>query len=362
MNLKNLFITDTVEFESRRLELEELFHCNATLPDQVFREGFKFFACEEFDLAITDKFWPVIQELAQASRDDNVLVGALDPDPSSYFKKHFGFYNWANIPVSISSDAYLHLLNEYPDTSPADCLGINSETVFWIPRSGKWAIWGSRGWGTCVVGFRRRIPKVSLHGLRWALDINLTYCFRYSTVPSDFREKFWSNYGNSDWEDRPLQMVIGGIDLVKGKVHGASGAMVSVSKELEPELERTRFLGDAPFKVIRLTICFGTQWGKPDFSGINERYGELEAGIELPMSEVRNLDNRPLPPAVLMPTTPLEYVFRKAALQVLVAVAQNYKLDPSVWEEKLASLPLPPRLPERRSPPKVRRWWDCIWP
>ena len=338
INLKNLFITDTVDFESKRLEVEKVFHCNATLPDQVFRKGCKFFRFESFDLAVSRAIWPVIQELAETSGDDSVLIAVLDPDPSSYFKKAFGYYNWADVPVSISSDAYVDLLNEHPEGSPADALNVTSRTMIWVPKSAKWAIWADRDWETCVVGFRDDIPTTSLHGIRWALDIYLIYCFKYHTVPSDFRETFWSNYCNSDLQDRPLQIVIGGIDLVKGRVHGADGAMFSVRNELDAELERTRFLDDAPFKVIRLTIRFGTQWGEPDLTGINERYAELEAGIELPMSEVQDLDDWSLPPAVVLPTTPLEDVVKKATLQVLVTVAQEYKLDGNVWKEKLTSL------------------------
>lgn len=339
MNLKNLFIIDTAEFESRRLEVEKVFHYKATLPDQVFREDFKFFAFEDWEMMFGDEFWPVIQKLAEASGDDSVLIGVFDADPSTFWRKHFGHYGWANIPVSISTCEFSELLNEDPtEESPPGGLQLYGHKVILVPQSAKWAIWGERRWETWVVGFQDDIPTTSLHGIRWALDSYLIYCFKDLTVPSDFKEKFWSNYGNSDLEDRPLQIVIGGIDLVKGRVHGADGAMVSVEKELNAGLERTRFLDDAPFKVIRLTIRFGTQWGEPDLTGINERYAELEAGIELPMSEVQNLDNRPLPPAVVLPTTPLEHVVKKATLQVLVAVAQEYKLDGSVWEEKLASL------------------------
>ena len=358
MNLKGLFITDTAEFESRRMEVEKVFHYNATLPDQVFREDFKFFAFEEWEVMFGDEFWPVIQKLAEASGDDSVLIGVFDADPSTFWRKHFGHYGWANVPVSISSCRFSELLNEDPtEESPPGGLQLYGHKVILIPQSAKWAIWGERRWETWIVGFQGDIPTTFLHGIRWATDVYLRYCFENDTVPPDFKEKLWSNYGNSDLDDCPLQIVIGRIDLVKGSVHNAIGAMVSVENKLNAELERTRFLDDAPFKVIRLTIRFGTQWGKPDLTGINERYAELDAGIELPMSEVKNLDNQPLPPAVILPTTPLEDVVGEAALQVLVAVAQEYELDGSVWKEKLASLP-PSRT--RRSSPKERRRWNYL--
>ena len=337
MNLSSLLITDTADFKSRRLEVEKLFHCNATLPDQVFREGIDAFAFENFDLMLRDSFWPVVQELAEVSDDDSVLISVLDPDPSSFWKKHYGHYGSANIPVSISSCEFSDVLNKDSDKeSPPGGLQLYANTVILVPQSAKWAIWGQRRWETCVVGFRDEVPTGSLNGLRWALDIYLTYCFKYFTVPPDFAETFRSNYCNSDLDDCPLHLVIGGIDLVKGNVPYADVAMLRVSKELEPELERTRFLDDAPFKVIRLTIRFGTQWGEPDFTPIDKRYSELGVDIEMPMSRVR-----------FMGVNRVEHVIKKATLQVMVAVAQKYGLDGHSWEEQLASLTPPPELSPR---------------
>jgi len=353
MNLENLFITDNTEFESRRLEVEKLFHCNATLPDQVFREGFNYFAFENWERMFGGEFWPVIQELAETSADESVLLGVFDADPSSFWRKHFGHYGWAKIPVSLSSCEFSDLLNEDPtQESPPGGVNLYAHKMVLVPQSAKWAIWGERRWEIWVVGFREELPTSSLNGVRWAVDINLTYCFEDSTVPPDFMKKFRSNYGSSDLDDCPLHLVIGAVKLVPGKVVSFAGAKASVSRELQPEFERTRFLHHAPFKVIRLTIRFGTRWGEPEFIGINERYAELEVGIEMPLSEVRNLDDRPLLPAVLCPTTPLQDVVKKATFRVLVAVAQKYGLDGRAWQEKLSSLTLRPqsrsRLKERR--------------
>ena len=359
MNLKSLFITDTADFQSKRQEVDKLFYCNATLPDQVFREHFKFFAFANWDMMFCKDLWPVAQEFAKTFHDDSVVIGVFDPDPSTFWKKHHGHYGWANIPVSISKREFSDVLNQDPDKEPPPAgIQLYGNTVVLFATSAKWAIWGDRRWETLVAGASEdALSTGSFNGLRWASDIYLPYCFENFTVPPDFREKLWSNYGNSDLDDCPLQIVIGRIDLVKGKVHNAIGAMRSVENKLNAEIERTRFLDDAPFKVIRLTIRFGTRWGEPDLTGINERYAELEAGIELPLSEVKNLDDRPLPPAVILPNTPLENVVGKAALQVLVSVAQEYKLEGNVWQEQLASLP---PSPDRRSPPKEWRWWDYL--
>ena len=60
---------------------------------------------------------------------------------------------------------------------------------------------------------------------------------------------------------------------------------------------------------------------------INKRHSELEVGIELPMSEIRVMDE-----------ASLAAVFRKATLEALVAIAQKYDLDGGVWKAQLAPL------------------------
>ena len=200
MNLKNLFLTDVAIFESSHREIENRFYLDATLPDQVFRDGFESFAFEAFDWVMGAKFWRVIQKLANVSGDGSLLLAVLDPDPSSYYKKEFGYYNWANIPVSFSSHEYWNLINEYPNASPADCLLVNSEKVIWLPKSGKWAIWGERSYEVCVIGCRKEILSGSLNDLKdleWALEAAVCYCFRDCIVPRDFAEKLRTNYGSS---------------------------------------------------------------------------------------------------------------------------------------------------------------------
>jgi hypothetical protein len=128
--------------------------------------------------------------------------------------------------------------------------------------------------------------------------------------------------------DGKREILIGAVGLVKGSVRNGGRAMVAVCDELEPEFEQTGFLSDAPFKVVSLVLRYGTKWGEPDLGKINKRHSELEVGIELPISELRIMDE-----------ASLNAVVKKAALEALVATAQKYDLDGGVWENQLASLP-----------------------
>lgn len=186
MKSASLFIRDTRAFEVNKQEIEKTFLINECLPERVFHEDFRWFAFEEFDWAMSGEFWLVIQELTQASGDTSLLMAVLDPEPEGYFKKEFGYYNWANISVSASRDDYWELLNAHPESSPADSFLANSEKVIWLPHSAKWAIWGERSYGVCVLAAHECMQIGSWHDVDWALKNYFPNSFKNCVVPAEF--------------------------------------------------------------------------------------------------------------------------------------------------------------------------------
>lgn len=196
MRTPNFFIQDAQRFNESRKDIEKSFLTDRSLPDQVFYSDFKWFAFEEFDWAMSGTdFWAAIQRLAQASGDTSLLMAVLDPEPESYFKKEFGYYNWANIPISASRDDYWELLNAHPESSPADSFLANSEKVVWLPHSAKWAIWGERSYGVCVLAVCERMQIGSWHDVDWALKTCLPYSFKNRVVPAEFAASLRLNFG-----------------------------------------------------------------------------------------------------------------------------------------------------------------------
>jgi hypothetical protein len=118
----------------------------------------------------------------------------LNPDPQNYFKKEFGYYNWANVPVSINGEEYWNLLNSHPPDSPADSMLFNSETIVWFPKSAKWAIWGERKYGICILGCDGFIPADTWHTFDWAVKSFLPNNFGSNAVPEEFRKKVQEHY------------------------------------------------------------------------------------------------------------------------------------------------------------------------
>lgn len=127
-------------------------------------------------------------------------------------------------------------------------------------------------------------------------------------------------------EERKRELLIGGVNLVKGRVKDVGKAMLAICDQFEPEFEETRFLEDAPFDVVSLLLRFGTKWGTPSIGKVNKRYFELEVGIEVPLDELK-----------VMNYESLESVVRKVTLESLLVVAEQFGLESSRWSELLES-------------------------
>lgn len=120
------------------------------------------------------------------------------------------------------------------------------------------------------------------------------------------------------------ELLVGAVGLVKGSVRNGGKVMRSICDEFEPEFRRTCFLEKAPFEVVSLIIRYGTKREGPVLGGINRRHAELNVTVEVPMSEVRTLDE-----------SKLTYIVRTLVLESLVEVAVKYCLDATTWKERL---------------------------
>jgi hypothetical protein len=188
------FIKDSHQFAAYRKQVDACFHIKASLPSQVFREKFIRFGFEEFDWVMSSKFWSTIQALCQTSDDTSLLLAVLEPDPTNYYKKEFGYFNWATFSTSASPEEYWDILNRCPDGSPADSLLANSEKVVWLPQSGKWAIWGERSVEVCILGCQTS-EYCGWHSVDWAVEVAMPSAFRDGIIPPEYAERFRRNYG-----------------------------------------------------------------------------------------------------------------------------------------------------------------------
>jgi hypothetical protein len=199
--MERLFIADEKEFAESKKWVDRVFNTEQELPEQVFQESFHGFKFEEFDWAMGEAFWSVLQDLCRKSEDAYCLMGVLNPDPVRYFYKAFGRFSWVKLPVDLTADEYFSVLAHEPAKSPADAILYHSYTVVWVPPSGKWGIWGERDMGVCVLGFRdekdgwHRLPFLNhWHPINETVFSWMSLNFSQQQLPGAFVQKMKLNY------------------------------------------------------------------------------------------------------------------------------------------------------------------------
>lgn len=204
MTIKVEMMQEKKAFDSAWKLINNSFNTQEGFPKQVFNTKYSNFLFEEFDWAMTPEFWEsAIKPLSIISQDTHVLVAVLDPDPVKYFYHTFCCYNFIKFPTNISGNDYWHSLKIGPKDSRADAMLFNSETVVWLPMSTKWAIWGERSYGTCVLAFENDNTKFSSDNITktwksaaFALDCFASINFKNHIVPKEFFDSIMKNYAN----------------------------------------------------------------------------------------------------------------------------------------------------------------------
>lgn len=197
MDKEAVIIKDYKEFEMYQTLVSEVLVDELRLPNQVFQSPFNVFVFEDFDWAMSADFWRTIQQLASGSADSYILMAVIEPSPIDYFFKEFGYYSWFKLPVNISADDYWSILEHAPDGSLADAVLYNSDVLVWISPSKKWAIWGERDHGVCVLATTYPSDQLqvnSWHSVDKALRELISQQYANHKVPKDFADSLRLNY------------------------------------------------------------------------------------------------------------------------------------------------------------------------
>lgn len=197
IKFKSTCITDRQQFEQASSMVEKAFHHTRRLPDQVFKMPVRNRSVCEFDRALSDSFWTELTRLADAAGDSCILMAVLDPNPIEYFFKEFDQYNWCILSRGTTAEDYWEMLEQGPNGSPADAILFNSEVVIWLSPSLKWAIWGERSYGICLLGCDDEIsgPTSDLwFSIETAITNRLPLNFNNQNVPDDIARSFLKNF------------------------------------------------------------------------------------------------------------------------------------------------------------------------
>lgn len=201
MNYKNFFIKNKDEYNKIREMVSEIFKIESSLPNQVFSKKYEDFKFEQFDLVMRGDFWNTLKQLAIQTNDDNILLAVLDPKPEEYYYKEFNYYNWIKFPVDLSVNEYYEILQYGPENSPADAVYYNSFTIVMFSPSMKWAIWGERWSGICIIGFQDKTYSKKLLPLlsSWCSldDTVISWLEVDEGISKDFVDVLYSNYSQN---------------------------------------------------------------------------------------------------------------------------------------------------------------------
>lgn len=151
--MKGKTLKDETDLHEMSRRLETAFAVTALLPGQVFRR-FSRFRFIDFDRTMEPEFWWMLSELAMLADggDPLITVAVLDPEPVSYWYRHYRFYGAFQLVASASDRDYWASLSAAPPESPPDALYINSFRMAWLSNGERWAIWGERSRGSAVIG------------------------------------------------------------------------------------------------------------------------------------------------------------------------------------------------------------------
>jgi hypothetical protein len=163
-------ICENSDYDAQVTFLSSIVDRHRTLPLNPFLGTRLTFRFDEFDWAMSGEFWETVQCLAGQSLDDELILAVLDPDPVSYFKSNFGYYEWDRLPVDMTKQQYWDFINQAPADSPADSILGVAERIVWVPQTRNWCIWAERESGLCVLASSSAYAWGNSRGIDWALD------------------------------------------------------------------------------------------------------------------------------------------------------------------------------------------------
>ena len=189
------------QFLAAREKVENSFHVERRLPEQLFKRLYKFQLLCEFDFAMSD-ILDALRETASPLQTETVLLSVLDPAPIDYFYKHYHKVNAFYFKANISKKEYMSLRWRDPGNQ-SDAIMFNSRVETYIPSSTSWAMWGERSREIAVIGLDD--PTLAAYLINengyWmdaetASNEFASMPYPHQKMPQDFKRALIANYGS----------------------------------------------------------------------------------------------------------------------------------------------------------------------
>ena len=153
------YLTKKSEYKFINSLISEIITDDKSLPDNVFQSGFDKFSLIDFDWIFSDGFFEKIINLLSISGDKSFYFAVLDPEPETYYFKHFKKYNIVEFNNDDSENVYFNALNSDPGNSPADALSCNSSKLILFSKSKDWVFYCDRYYELCICAFSNKEVK-----------------------------------------------------------------------------------------------------------------------------------------------------------------------------------------------------------
>ena len=85
-----------------------------------------------------------------------------------------------------------------------------------------------------------------------------------------------------------LPLLLGGVGLVKGSVKNFGLALRDLCHEVAADMATQGFLASAPFRCVHLIVRYGQESKEHPQLGRINRFGELEASVQMSLDELRS--------------------------------------------------------------------------
>ena len=115
---------------------------------------------------------------------------------------------------------------------------------------------------------------------------------------------------------KDINLVLGGVGLIKGGIRHAGPAMVEITQEINPYLVGDAFLADASFHLLSGIFRFGTKFdAHAEVGPIDRRNSELPFAMEVELAPLKRASKEDV-----------KAEFLKALIPALFAIALEYEL------------------------------------
>lgn len=207
--MSNEFL-DIKSYPAVEASIRGAFHAERRLPECVFKKNYRFTLLTEFDLG--SDLIKILHDGRFCHNTEMIMLSVIDPEPITYFYKHFKKINSFRFSASITGKEYSALVRLSPGNEP-DALLYHGDTVVWIPERADWAMWGQRDREITVIGFDDpAMADFLLNDVGYWFDAEtalevfagMPYTSNGRKAPEDFARPLIENYGSRAELERKL--------------------------------------------------------------------------------------------------------------------------------------------------------------